>query len=167
MEQNQLIEQEPKSYNKILFISIGAVIILIIISLFIIFLTRNNNNLEGELFENSPESQSSSNNQDSLNEQNPSDEQNSSSSEIPLAQQKLISCLQGDFNLECEELFKDSDISNSCKELNELNNLKDECFHQAAIMNIDEDLCKEINDNVLKEGCEMNVALLKLEEPPI
>ena len=76
---------------------------------------------------------------------------------------ELEKCLEMEnFDLDCNLLFSSPDIEEKCEKME---NLKDECFYKIAMMNIRLDLCWKIEDDDLKQNCEMEINNIPISVP--
>lgn len=76
---------------------------------------------------------------------------------------EMEKCLEmEEFDLNCNLLFSSPDIEEKCEKIE---NLKDECFYKIAIMNIRLDLCWQIEDDDLKQNCEIEINNIPISIP--
>lgn len=67
-----------------------------------------------------------------------------------------------EFDLNCNMLFSNPNIEEKCKETE---NLKDECFYKIATIYVRLDLCWQIDNNNLKQNCEMEINNIPISVP--
>ncbi|MEA3248693.1 MAG: hypothetical protein U9Q73_03245 [Nanoarchaeota archaeon] len=76
---------------------------------------------------------------------------------------KLEECLKMEkFDSNCNTLFSSPDIEEKCEKLT---NLKDECFYKIATIYVRLDLCWKIENDNLKQDCEMEVNNIPIDVP--
>ena len=70
----------------------------------------------------------------------------------------LRDCLESEgFSVECDDLFLTEDILDKCADIE---GLEDNCYYTAALVNLEKDYCGKINDEVLKENCNLDLDFL-------